>query len=182
MNKGIHLVGGNFFNFASPELSEYTIQDIARNLSHICRFTGSVNKFYGVSQHSIYVSLLLESWGYPVDIQMAGLMHDASEAFLGDVASPLKQLLPDYRKIEHKVESTIMKKYGISFPFEKVVKKADNAVFVAEREDLQPKCPQGLVYEGLTVERAPFKIVPWTSEKSQKEFLKRYFELGGVDK
>ena len=109
---------------------------------------------------------------------MEGLLHGGGEAFLNDIAKPLKNMLPDYRKIEHKVEKSIFTKYKLPFPYDKLTKDADNAVFVAERRDLQPLCPQGM--DG--VEAAPFKIVPWSAEKSEKEFLKRYYELGGVFK
>lgn len=175
MRNGINLVSGGYFCFDKPEESKYSIEDIALNLSHMNRFTGSSEHAYNVAQHSVYVSLFF------IDKKEAlqALMHDSVEAFLGDVAKPLKNLLPDYRKIELECEAAICKKYGIAFPFDPRVKDADNSVFVAERRDLQPRAPQGLVYNGKVVEPAPFKIVPWSAEKSRKEFLKRFKELGG---
>jgi uncharacterized protein len=179
LNNYIHLYNGGFFNFEAPETSVYSIEDVAHNLSHINRFTGSSEVAYNVAQHSWYVSVYLEQQGYPKDIQLVGLMHDVSEAFLNDIAKPLKQLLPDYRKIEYKVEKAIFEKYGLPFPMESMIKDADNAVFVAERKYLQPLCPQGLIYNGKNVEAAQFIIVPWSAEKSKKEFLRRFYELGG---
>jgi uncharacterized protein len=175
MKNGINLVSGGYFCFDTPENSLFTVEDVALNLSHINRFTGSSEQPYSVCQHSIYVSLLFED----KTLALQGLMHDAVEAFLGDVSQPLKRLLPDYRKIELECEAAICKKYGIDFPFDPRVKDSDNSVFVAERRDLQPKAPQGLVYNGKVVQPAPFKIVPWSAEKSRKEFLKRFKELGG---
>lgn len=174
MSNVIHLVDGGMYDFNYPERSVYTIKDIARNLSHLCRFTGSVKNLYSVSQHSWYVSMLLEKWGHP-ELAMEGLLHDSSEAFLGDVASPLKQMLPEYKKIEYKCEKAIFEKYGLPFPMDSLTKQADNAVFVAERQQLQPLCPQ----EFGGIEAAPFKIVPWNSQKAEKEFMKRFIELGG---
>ena len=52
MNNKIHLVSGGWFSFNSPETSQYTIEDISRNLSHVNRFTGSTIKGYNVAQHS----------------------------------------------------------------------------------------------------------------------------------
>lgn len=182
MKNMIHLVSGGSYNFTNPELSVYTIEDIARNLSHINRFTGSTEVAYNVSQHSVYVSLLLEAWGHQ-HLAMEGLLHDAVEAFTGDVSRPLKDLLPDYRKIELKNEKAIFAKYNLPFPMDFLTKQADNAVFVAERRDLQPKCPQGMMdKEGNVIQAAPFKIVPWSAKKSEKEFLKRFYELGGENK
>lgn len=177
MENKIHLVSKGFFDFKNPEKSVYNIEDIARNLSHMNRFTGSTDKPYSVGQHSLLVSLQLEQWGYCKKTQMIGLMHDAVEAFTGDVAKPLKNLLPDYRKIEHKCEKAIFEKYGLEFPMQACIKDADNAVFVAERQQLQPDVPVEL-----DIPAAPFKIVPWTAEKAKREFLKRYKELGGVVK
>lgn len=180
MSNCIHLFTGGHFSFECPEASVYTISDIAHNLSHINRFTGSSEVAYNVAQHSIYVSLYLEQQGYPISTQLAGLMHDSSEAFLNDISKPLKQLLPDYRKIEYKCEKAIFEKYGLLFPMEACIKDADNAVFVAERAQLQPLCPQGLIYNGKKVDAAPFHIVPWSAKKSYQQFLKRYDELGGI--
>jgi 5'-deoxynucleotidase YfbR-like HD superfamily hydrolase len=179
MNNCIHLFTGGYFSFECPETSVYTIEDVAHNLSHINRFTGSSEVAYNVAQHSLYVSLYLEQQGYPVSIQLAGLMHDAVEFATGDVSKPLKTLLPDYRKIEYRCEKAILKKYGIDFPLASCIKDADNAVFVAERKYLQPNCPQGLIYNGKNVEAVPFVIVPWDAAKSKREFLKRFYELGG---
>lgn len=176
MNR-ISLVSGGFYDFGRPEISEFTINDIARNLSNLCRYTGSLEKFYSVAQHSFLVSMQLEKIGL-VHLAMEGLMHDASEAFLGDVASPLKQMLPDYKKIEYKVEKAIFDKYELPFPMDKQTKNADTAVFVAERAQLQPRCPQDFG----DVTPADFKIVPWASGKAEKVFLERFYELGGVFK
>lgn len=173
----IHLYTGGFFDFNNPEKSLYNIDDVSRNLAHINRFTGSTKYPYSVGQHSVYVSLLLEMWGYPRITQMIGLMHDSGEAFLNDIAKPLKNMLPDYRKIEHKVEKAIFEKYSLPFPMEACIKDADNAVFVAERQQLQPG-----IDCNLDVQAAPFIIVPWKPEKCYDEFLKRYYELGGTFK
>lgn len=175
MNR-IHLVSGGFFDFDNPDISEYTIEDVALNLSNINRFTGSSVEGYNDAQHSVYVSLMFDD---PV-LAMEGLMHDSGEFATGDVAKPLKNLLPDYRVIEQRVEKSVCKKYGIGFPFHPAIKDADNAVFVAERRDLQPKAPQGLVYNGKAVLPAPFKIVPWSAKKSRDVFLRRFVQLGGV--
>lgn len=106
--------------------------DIAHALSHVCRFTGHVSRFYSVAEHSILVASVIDEWtlgvGYmargllgkvvrtPKGQAVAhGLMHDASEAFLADIAAPVKRLpaFAEYRKLEEHVQSTIESAFGI---------------------------------------------------------------------
>lgn len=171
MKPEISLYSGGVFSFVDPDNSVYSVEDIARGLSNLSRFTGHVEKSYSIAQHSFYVSLLV-----PEEHAMEALMHDSSESFLGDVSSPLKQMLPDYKKIEQNVEASIFKKYGLQFPMHPEIKKADMRMFVSERLALQPQCSvKG--YEQF--EPAPFKVVPWSAKKSYDMFLRRYKELGG---
>lgn len=90
---------GLHFPLLKPEYFHFNILDIAHALSQLCRFTGHTSSFYSVAQHSVMVASLV-----PADQALAALMHDAAEAYLGDVSSPLKALLPDYKLIETNVE------------------------------------------------------------------------------
>lgn len=112
---------GKHFDFLNPKADNIDIVDIATALSNICRFTGHV-KFFSVAEHSVYVAARVRP-----SLRLAALLHDASEAYLGDIASPLKQFLPDYRRIEAHLQTAIYEKFGIklSVDDEREIKQAD---------------------------------------------------------
>lgn len=130
-NSCISTYSGRFFDILKPEEYDYDIEEIAHALSNICRYTGHVNKFYSVAEHSVLVSHIV-----PRDLALVGLLHDASEAYLGDVAKPLKNLLPEYEKIEESVEVAIAKAFGIPFPYPKCIKEADRQMYWQERQEI----------------------------------------------
>ncbi|CAB3795624.1 metal-dependent phosphohydrolase [Pararobbsia alpina] len=134
MKPTILTASGKYFDFANPALDSIDIEDIATALSRICRFTGHTTQFYSVAQHSVHVS-----YAVPPEYGLQGLLHDAAEAYLGDVSSPLKQLLPEYKVIEERVERVICKRFGLPFPLHPSIKEADLRMLVTERRDLMPQ-------------------------------------------
>ena|ERR1700741_2226348 len=169
MNPVILTNSGNYFNFLYPEDSNYTIEDIAHALSHINRWTGHTRVPYNVADHSVRVSLLV-----PKRMALCALLHDASEAFCGDVSSPLKAMLPEYKEIEQRVEKAIFSKFGIDYPYPKEVKIADLTLLVTERRDLLP-AGDDIVIDGIK----PLKerIWPLKNRESKEAFLNRFREL-----
>jgi len=163
----ISLLSGGHFDFVDMEDSEYTIEDIAHNLSRICRFTGAVDKHFSVAQHSVLVSLCV-----PPEHAMSALMHDQSEAVMSDINSPLKALLPQYKAFEKKVEKFMFSRMGLPFPMHPSIKLADISVFLAENKDLR-----GIESFWAGVEPYAKKIVAWSAEKAKREFMKRYWIL-----
>ena len=76
---------GKEFYPLDPNPADIDIKDIAHALSNCCRFAGHIKSFYSVAQHSVIVSELCEP-----ENALAGLLHDASEAYLSDIARPVK--------------------------------------------------------------------------------------------
>ena len=85
---------GKVFDPVNPIAADIRIEDIAHALAHQCRFSGHTIEHYSVAEHSVRVSGLLEDRGYPYRVQMWGLLHDASEAYLIDLPAPVKNGTP----------------------------------------------------------------------------------------
>ena len=90
----LQTVSGRFVNPFDPDPEQIDIDDIARALANVCRFGGHTRHFYSVAQHSVIVSRLVEERGGDIEDTFAALMHDASEAYLGDMPHPIKHRSP----------------------------------------------------------------------------------------
>jgi len=168
----ISVYDGEYFDLLEPDRSVYSVETIAHALAHLCRYTGHVNRFYSVAEHSVLVSLAV-----PKKFALEGLFHDASEAFLGDVSSPLKKLLPEYKVIEERVMSSIAAKFNLS-PWRLnslEIHQADKRMYHAERQEIAPGKDM-LWHTELRATRS-VKPVGLSSYEAKQAFLNRYEEL-----
>lgn len=99
------------FDPLQPDPTLIDIQDIAHALSMLCRANGHFKSFYSVGQHCVNCANEAIARGYSRRVQLACLLHDASEAYLSDVTRPVKQELPRYKEIEAPLQDTIWRKY-----------------------------------------------------------------------
>lgn len=155
-----------------PKAEEIDLNDIAHSLAFQCRFNGHSIPFYSIAQHSVLVSKIVSP-----EQALAGLFHDASETYTGDLISPLKRFLPPiFKEIEKAIEKTIFECFGIKEVNYPEIKKADKIALFTEMRDLMEKPPAKWNDEDL-FEPHPEKIIPLSPERAEQEFLERFKEL-----
>lgn len=167
-----------YFDFCNPEGYRFDVEVIALALSKLCRFTGHTKQFYSVAQHSVFVSMLLDEGPNGRELALMGLLHDAAEAFVGDVAAPLKMLLPEYKVIEQRVELAICRAFGLPEVMPSAVKEADLVALATEQRDLIPMLPNDRVrwewQEDVRVQPSPTRIVARPPEVAYNMFMHRW--------
>lgn len=122
---------GRQFFVLNPNPEDIVIEDIAHSLANICRFGGHSKKFYSVAQHSLFVSRCC-----PKGVAFEALMHDATEAYCGDMIRPLKLQLPQFKVIEHNIWLAIADKFGLPKIMTPIIKHYDDVALMTERRDL----------------------------------------------
>lgn len=159
----------------TPLVEGIHVEDIAHGLSHVCRFGGQSREFYSVAQHSVLVSYVV-----PSELALVGLLHDATEAYLGDVIRPLKsELGASYKTLEALWARVIGERFGVDLePLPAEVKEADRAALLTERRDLLTPAAFAWVEDSMPGARTlSGRIVPWNPTLARAEFLSRFSQL-----
>lgn len=168
---------GLAFDLVAPDRSMVSIKDIAQSLANQCRFNGHCKRFYSVAEHCLYVSRVV-----PRAYARQALLHDAAEAYVGDVVSPLKPLLGNYRDIEQRVWWAICDRFNMPEALSEPIKAADARMLSTEAEYLLlppprpwpgPVEPFALHELGL-VHPNQFGLPP---REAHRRFLERFAEL-----
>lgn len=161
---------GRYFDFTVADPRQVDIDDIAHALSHICRFTGHTRFFYSVAQHSVLVSRLV-----PPELAFEALLHDAHEAYVGDMASPLKALLPGYKALEKRIEALVRARFELPAVMSPAVKQADLVALRTEQRDCMNSDHLWTVLEGIEPHHEPIEWIPPSLVRDL--FLRRFREL-----
>ena len=170
---------GRRFHPLDPKPEEINIRDIAHALSNMPRFTGHTKEFYSVAQHSYLVSCLSRP------NELFGLLHDASEAYLCDISTPVKHspVFDGYREAEKYLQNMILLTYGFrSFDMPNSVRRADIIMGVVEGRKFMPE-HKGAFWtdfrsdDGFYADDAFIKITVWDHKKAENMFLSRWEEL-----
>lgn len=179
--------GEQFFYDEGAGVSSIKVEDIAFALSNLCRFTGHTLRWYSVGEHSLRVCELVMQTMKDSGVDekesrrcaLWGLLHDASEAYTGDVNAPLKRWLLQRTDVFQKLEADIMRRVGAALGLEgeepEIVKQADLTLCVTEGRDVMPP----MQYAWLSLPHAPLpqRITPMPSGLVHRLFVDLYYRL-----
>ena len=167
---------GIMFDPLKPAPERMDIVDIAHALSMLCRANGHFRTFYSVGQHCVNCAREAEARGLSKHVQLACLLHDASEAYLSDVTRPVKQELPKYLQIEAPLQEAIWHKY-LGTP---LTEEETGQVFAIDDAMLYHEFV-ALMDTRLCSQEPELKTKPEFSflgfENTKKEFLRLYHHL-----
>ena len=156
----INTYSGRKINLLDPSPKQISIHDIARGLSFNSHFGGQTPEFFSIAQHCLLVcELMPPRYQQNPKIMMLALLHDASEAYLGDMLKPLKVMLPEFQKIENNMMDVILHKYDLDPVDMKIIKPFDRQAQELEYEAFYKK--GRMRYD--------------TPEQSKSHFMRKYY-------
>ncbi len=172
--------GGRFY-VSDVTRTKIKLEDISHGLSHICRFGGHTKFFYSVAQHSLMVADIVKALGGTVEQEMWALMHDSTEAYMGDIPTPLKHTLTNFGAREEVLMGHIDNQ--LSLPdhggweyIPSIVKQADKIALVTEARQLCSGVRGwGVEYKGIKSFGKP--ILERSPNFIKKRFEARYKKL-----
>ena len=129
----IHTGGGRLMDICNPQPEDIKLDDIAHALSNICRYGGHYPVFYSVAEHCVHAATLARNQGVGIRAQRALLLHDAHEAYIGDMVKPIKYQLDNLGDIAAKLDKTISQKFNVPLKeFHASIKYYDDLVLQTE--------------------------------------------------
>jgi hypothetical protein len=177
----IQTVSGRQFWPLAPKPGDVDIGDIAHALAMKCRYSGHTQKFYSVAEHCVHVSNALLRDGWNPTTALWGLLHDAPEYVLPDVARPVKPSMPGFDAIEEGVNDVIIEHFAKLIPSWNfsiircdIVKQYDTRILVDEKAAMMPHTPADW---GLTEPALGVQIVGWCPTEAKVRFLRAYENL-----
>ena len=175
INNTIITSTGLYFDYGNPLPEQINIKDIAKSLSNTCRYGGHCD-FYSVAEHSVNCVILANNEGLGHGILMHILMHDAQEAYIGDMPKPLKIMMPEFQRLEEWIEKAVRSKFDISNDYEKIIKKFDLQMLKAEKRYLFPDDKE-LWFGFDLIEDVNIEINCLSPSEAEKRFIGAFNQL-----
>lgn len=179
----VETYSGRFVNFDCLNPEQFIIDDIATHLANICRFGGAMDcaKWYSVAEHSVNVARVLADRGAHPDIIFGGLMHDAHEAYVGDITTPVKKMFGHtYKDIVALLDREISRKFDVKLNSAGIA-EADQVMLAIEAWHLMPSGGEHVEWSGLPDVSPPVKALYqprfWTPHVARKQFMEMWSSL-----
>lgn len=186
----VTLASGGYFDWANIGANSHmTVYDVASGLASTGRYCGQLPYVtYNVAQHSVLVArLLIEMNPDQPRLWYAGLFHDATEALMGDITSPLKKMLPDYQRIEAELHAHMARWFGFHPDHDPAIRYADLVALAIEKHvllqnDHRWACLEDAGIDNLTLARLELPLESyldcvWNRDESRKRFMQMYNKL-----
>jgi len=175
---------GRRFDVTNPRVEDVHIEDIALALAQTCRFGGHALRWISVGWHSVVVHDVTVMLRGNREARLVALLHDAAEAYVGDMPRPLKVAFPDFVAAEQKVQEVIHETFGLrpSQELLQLVKKVDNQTLLEEARVYMATAGRewGLCNEGLKVPQDVFvPACPGDFHEVARQFLVRFHSAMG---
>jgi hypothetical protein len=166
---------GKRFDLFEPDADMIDPRDISHSLAHLCRFNGHTLEFYSVAQHSCIVAELV-----PEEYKLAALLHDATEAYLGDMTRPVKQWMPDYLGFEDILWASVCERFNLALDLPVCVRQADMIALATERRDLMQ--PEAAIWDCLVgIEPMVETIRPWPAAEARLTYHQRLMDQLAIE-
>ncbi len=178
--KNINTYMGVEFYPLDPRKEEVKIEDIAHALSMMCRGNGHVKFFFTVGQHSVNCAKEAAARGYSIRVQLACLLHDASEAYMSDVTRPVKAALSEYLVMEEKLQTFIYESFGladISKEEQDQIDSVDDTMLAEEMKALFTVVPDHVLAKDYTVAYEGLEVAVEEIPAVKAAFLDLFEEL-----
>jgi len=166
---------GIYFDYVKPTAHMIKIEDIAKALSNTCRFGGH-SRFYSVAEHSVHCAQLAVDMELNNESVLYALMHDAQEAYIGDMPKPLKMIMPEFQALEERIERVVYAALGVVTTDSRTIKRIDMMMLKAEKLYLFSDDKQ--VWPCIaSIPEVMIDIKCWTPERAETEFMGVWNEL-----
>lgn len=166
----IQTYSGKPFWPLNPRVEDVDVADIAHALSRVPRYLGHTIWHYSIAEHA-----LLVSQAAPPELKMQALFHDASEAYLPDMPSPIKTFIPGYKEWENTLMTIIAEAIGFEWPESAIVKELDRAILKNEREVVMNESVLPWAVDGTGI--ANVFVIGYEAQYAEELFLKEYKRL-----
>ncbi len=161
---------GKQFYPMDPRVEDIDHRDIAHSLAYLCRYNGHVTRFFSVAEHCVFISQVVSP-----ENALWGLLHDATEAYVGDMVRPLKRSMPEYVAAENVIMALVAEKFGLENKMPPEVKEADTRILVNEKAGFLAE--SGHLWHIDELEPLDITLEGWAPAEAEERYLDRLAEL-----